>query len=599
MKFENAGAFYRLLWDFKMSMHGYTLEAVILFVALTVFFYIVLNFERKKSISAIILAALFAFFQVFGFSFKKTASWDLIFGGARVFAKASVAFIGYAILFYFAICGAFVLFRKIKWIKEDTNVQSWFSDNRKSLFIVALIILLMWLPYFIAQFPGLTSYDFFDMLDTFYGKNTNSLRIVVPIDPKVTLNNNNPVCQTLLAVGVVKLGNMLGSPYIGLVIFVTVQAVIFALILSHSIRFLARKGIAKWVRIVILLMYGLIPIHANFAGSTLKDTNFAFMMLLYTLMVIDLVLDPEKYVSNKKNLIKIAVVMFIIMILRNNGMHVLAITSVILLIAFRKYFKRLVIPLIVPIVVFLMITNILYPALKISPGSEIEMYSIPFQQVARTVKEHGDEFTEKDKQIIDKVIKYDVLAERYNPELSDPVKSTYRINPKLRQKPSKKDLKDYLGVWFKYLKKYPDVYTQATMSNYYGYFYPQAQNWLVYYEIAKTGEPYGLKNIEKTETIRREATSIAYIFREIPGLGMLESLGFYIWGLFLVIAALFRYRKKKMILMTIPMLAVLLTIIAGPANTMVRYVYPIILTVPIFIVITGYAINKDESAKEE
>ena len=60
------------------------------------------------------------------------------------------------------------------------------------------------------------------MLNTFYGKNTNSIRIVIPIDPSVTLNNNNPVLQTLMAVGFIKLGNILGSPYIGLFLFIVI-----------------------------------------------------------------------------------------------------------------------------------------------------------------------------------------------------------------------------------------------------------------------------------------------------------------------------------------------------------------------------------------
>ena len=92
--------------------------------------------------------------------------------------------------------------------------------------------LLCSLPYYIAAFPGLTNFDFFDMLNTFYGIDTNSLRVVIPIDPSVTLNNNNPVLQTLMAVGFINLGKLLGSPYIGLFLFIAIQAVLFSLVLS-------------------------------------------------------------------------------------------------------------------------------------------------------------------------------------------------------------------------------------------------------------------------------------------------------------------------------------------------------------------------------
>lgn len=586
MAVEKPHAIFRLLWDFKMSLSGYTTESLIIIAALSILFYLIWKHEPKISLSPVILSAVFAFFQVFGMSFKATASWEYIFGCGRNFIKACVSFIGHGILFYFAICGILILFRKIAFIKEDTKITSWFTNNRKSLFIVAGLILLMWLPYFIAAFPGLTNYDFFDMLNTFYGKNTNSLRVVIPIDPSVTLNNNNPVIQTLMAVAVMKIGNFLGSPYIGLFIFVVIQAILFALVLSYAIRFLAEKKINKKIRIVLLLMYGLIPIHANFAITTLKDTNFSFVTLLYLLLLIDLVLDPEKFVSSKWNLVKLGLTALIMMLLRNNGLYVIALSAIILLIAYRKQLKKLVAPMIVPIIIFMLVTHVLYPALKISPGSSAEAYSIPFQQIARLVKEHEDELTEDDKKAISGVLWYSKLSERYNPELSDPVKSTYKIHR------TEEEFKAFWEVWLKYLQKYPGLYVQATMSNCYGYFYPEAQNWIVYINIAPTGADYGLTTLESLDTIRGEVTQIAYIFRSLPGIGLFESIGFYVWGLFCIIVALIRYKDKKKILMMVPMFVLLLTAIAGPANTMMRYVYPIIISTPIYIIMTGYIISK-------
>ncbi len=591
MLVENPHVLFRLLWDIKISLGGYTSESLIILAALSVLFYIIWKSEPKISKCAVVFAGIFSFFQVFGMSFKATASWDLIFGGGRNFVKALLSFIGHGILFYFAICGIFILFRKIAFVKEDRKVTSWFTTNRKSLFVVAGLILLMWLPYFIATFPGLTNYDFFDMLNTFYGIDTNSLRVVTPIDPNVTLNNNNPVFQTLLAVLFMKIGNLLGSAYIGLFLFVSIQAVLFALVLSYAIRFLAKKGINKKIRVLLLLLYGLLPLNANFAFTTLKDTNFSFVTLLYLLLVIEMVMDTEKFVSRKQNLIKIALTALLMMFLRNNGLYIVAISAVIFVIAYRKHLKWLVLPLFAPIVLFILVTNVVYPALKISPGSPAEAYSIPFQQIARLVKEHGDELPQEDIDKIDCVLNYSRLAKIYNPELSDPVKVNYKKDHTQEQ------FSDFLGVWAKYLTKYPALYVQATMSNCYGYFYPEAQRWLTYTTIAPTGEPYGLTTIESLDTIRGEMTQMSAIVRSFPGLGMFVSIGFYVWGLFCMVATLIRYRDKKKILMMAPMFVLLLTAIAGPANTMMRYVYPIVLSTPVYVIMTGYFIaqkNKKE-----
>ena len=60
-------------------------------------------------------------------------------------------------------------------------------------------------------------------------------------------------------------------------------------------------------------MYGLIPVHANFAFTTLKDTNFGFVTLLYLLTLIDLVIDPEEFVARRSNLVKLALWQIIMM----------------------------------------------------------------------------------------------------------------------------------------------------------------------------------------------------------------------------------------------------------------------------------------------
>lgn len=592
MGLKKPNAIFRLLWDFKISLSGYSIQAFIMIFAMALLFYTISKYIKKISVCSIVVSGIFTFFQIFGASFKKTASWDFVFGSTRNLIKALVSATGYGILFYYLICAVLIFFKSYSFIKEDGKIQSWFTTNRKSLFVVAGIILLMWLPYYIAAFPGLTNYDFFDMLNTFYGNDTNSIRVAIPIDSSVTLNNNNPVMQTMMAVGFIKLGNILGSPYIGLFLFIAIQAVLFALVLSYTIRYLAQKNINKILRIILLLMYGLIPIHANFAITTLKDTNFGFVTLLYILFIIDLVLDTDSFVAKKSNLVKLTLLQILMLFLRNNGLYILGITAVVFLIAYRKYFKKIVVAFILPILIFEMATQIVYPALKISPGSSAEAYSIPFQQAARVLKEHGDEIPKEDQDKFRGVFYDEDIEQRYNPELSDPVKSRYD------KYTTSEEMSDFLGVWAKYLVKYPGDYVQATMNNCYGYFYPEAESWLVYTEITPPGETYGLKSPECLSRLRIQIGNLSYVFRKIPGLGMLESIGFYVWGIILVIVCFVYYKDKKKILMLTPMLVLLLTCIASPANTMMRYIYPVILSAPVYIFIAGYTRCKSNENEE-
>lgn len=591
---ENAGIegmhkWFRLIWDFKMSLDGYSVKEFLLVCLLVFLFYKVFQIkEIRVRKCAVIPAVLFAFFEVFGRSFKETAGWSEVFGTGRNLCKAGFKFAGLFLLFY-AICILVLYYLgKFSFVAEEgTKEKSWFTCNVKSFFAVFALILLMWLPYAIADFPGLTNYDFFDELDTFYGNDTNSLRVVVPISDEVTLNNNNPVLQTMMAVTVMKIGDLLGSPYIGIFLFCYIQMIVFALILSYSIYYMSRLRIRTGYRVLTLLFYGLLPWHANFALTTLKDTNFSFIMLLYIIFLSDCVLHQEEFFNKKRKLILFAMLNLLLMLLRNNGIYVLLVVDVILLIAFRKQWKKMLIPTAIPVFVYMvLILQVLYPALKISPGSKAEMYSVPFQQIARLVKEQGDHIDAEDQEIIKKVLtKYDELPERYEPELADRVKSTYN------KYTTPEEMSEFLKVWAKYLRKYPSLYVQATMCGCYGYFYPEAEHWLVYTKIEPPGLNYGVQSPERLRVWRQEMNQMSYIIKQIPGLGMLVSLGFYAWLLILQIVYLVYRKDRRKILLWTPIIVLMLTVFIGPANTMPRYVYPLILAMPLLWGLSGCPIQ--------
>ena len=205
------------------------------------------------------------------------------------------------------------------------------------------------------------------------------------------------------------------------------------------------------------------------------------------------------------------------------------------------------------------------------------MYSVPFQQTARLVKEYGDEIPEEDRIIINKILNYDTIDERYQPELSDKVKATYKKDA------TAEEMRDYLGVWAKWLFIHPEVYVQATMNNCYGYFYPEAKSWIAYTEITPPGKRYGVSSPEVLSTGRRIVNEIPEIVRDIPILGLTESIGFYTWLMICSIAYLIYISKKSVILVYTPLIVLLLTCMVSPANTMMRYIYPLILGVPILI----------------
>lgn len=596
---ETPHAWFRFLWDMKLSTAGYSISAAILVALLTAFyFYCCNNLEADKRERRICLSLslIYAFFFVFGESFKRYSSWDGVFGSLRNLSKAGIKYVG-------AVCLAYALLVCIYQTIEKQKLFSTGAVNRKDvkigdkqlLLVIFALIIVCWLPYAVAYYPGLTNYDFFDMLDTYYGRDTNSLRVVVPINDNVTLNNNNPVLQVMFAVFVMKIGEVLGSPYYGIAVFCYSQMIIFAMILSGSIVFMRNRGINRKIVVATVLFYCALPWHPNFALTTLKDTNYSFFSLVFLMLLIDMTTNSTEFFSSKRKLTLMGVISLLLMLLRNNGVYVLLLSFIILLVINRNEYKKILLAGFVPVFIYMvLITRLLYPSLGISPGGKAEMYSLPFQQIARVIKEEGDSIEKNDVEIISSVLNdYDELADRYDPELADPVKSRYN------KYATSEDMQAFLGVWLKYLAKYPGIYIQAAICDCFGYFYPEAEHWLVYTQIEPPGEAYGLASPEDRAIIRKELNQMAYILKSMPGVGMLMSVGAYSWVMILMIGFLIYSRRKDLIALWIPNLVLLLTVLAGPVNTMPRYVYPIILSTPLLIAFSLMDNRKDLVVSEK
>ena len=218
------------------------------------------------------------------------------------------------------------------------------------------------------------------------------------------------------------------------------------------------------------------------------------------------------------------------------------------------------------------------------------MLSLPFQQTARLAKYHPESFSEEDKEIIDKILDYDSLASKYNSQLSDPVKNQYDIYT------TKEDLYKYFGVWAKGLTKHPDVYMDSTISNVYGYFYPNTDSWYLYYKYNTKLKEAGFDYHYITPKVVRGplvAYGVAYPY--IPIFGLFVNIGFVGWIYFFLFTALIVKKEYKYIPFVLPAITFILVCVAGPANTYFRYALPYIMPLPMTICLLYYIFHKKES----
>ncbi len=548
--------------------------------------------KKRKNVVTMILSFIFTIFLTIGSSFIISDSLDAVI-------KHPIITILMMII-SFIILNAIItfLFNKLdnyeakeKKIDKKTGFISKMIDKHPFWFSL-IVILLFWLIYIIAFYPAIMSPDPSFQILQFFGIDNKYSTYVNLIDESVIITNHHPVIHTLLIGSCVKLGvSIFNSTNVGLFIYSIIQTLILASTLSYTIKFLKEINVSVNVRKAVLFIYALVPVFPFYAMSPVKDVIFGCLIILYIISIYKFIKLKDKI--NVKTMIKEIILMILITLFRNNGIHIIILSFPFLLLLGRKNLMKYLIIFIVVILSYFTYDKVILPYFKITPGSVREMLSIPFQQTARYVIKNDDKIPKKDKKAINKILDYDTLKKRYDPEKADDVKN------KFNKDATNQDLKNYFKVWFKELKDDPKTYVEATLNNTYGYFYPVKTNWYIYVNENKTINNYGFDYHFNDLNVLRSALMVyGLVFPYIPFLGLIVNIGFNTWILLFMIAYLIYRKKYKEIIYLIPSIIVLLVCFASPVNTYFRYALPNVFAMPTMLLIF-LSIRKEESLNEK
>ena len=464
-------------------------------------------------------------------------------------------------------------FKLFKWYISKLEKYP-FKTSFISLFIVLSIYMIAFYPIVLCPDP---SYQ----IKMFFNIPTNYIEYGIQRNPNVFMTNHHPILQTYLIGWCLSLGRLILNDNFGLFIYTLLQSVIYLSVLSYTIKFLKDHNIKSKYLLILLFIYMFVPMYLIYSVSAVKDTLYTAFMILYVLKIYDFI---NKYKDNKISILEILTIFIIALLIclfRNNGLYVVVISLLGLILYTKKNKIKVVLLLLLVMISMYSYNNILIPILGISDGSIREALSVPFQQTARLVKYHDDIIEEEDKKIIDNILIYDTLKDRYDMELSDPVKN------KFNKYTTNEDLKKYFIVWGKYLLKEPICYINATLNNTYGYIYPVKHNWYFYFKYDKRVTKDNLVDYKynKLGILRKIIVGYAYIFPYIPFIGLISSIGFNTWIVLILTAYLITNKKSKYIHVLIPLYLSILICIVSPANTYFRYAMPYIYVLPSLILL--------------
>ncbi|MBQ7679127.1 MAG: hypothetical protein IJT34_04680 [Butyrivibrio sp.] len=560
---------------------GWGLSSVLLVAGLYLLFRFAFRRQFRWEVAG--LALFFALCTLIGESYQAFGEWTLLFGGLRYLPYALCSLAGCSLAYYaLMILGAAGVRRLM-----HTSWQEgpWgFLFDRHPLLCAFVLILICEIPYMLALFPGIVSFD-------------GSVQIAQGMRWEHFTWHHPPLTSYFYAFWATR-GLRWDNKLLGIFCIVVCQSLLAAWAFARSLCCMKRLRTPYPLRLLTLLFYALYPVWPTWAMTVIKDSLFYPVYLLYICLLIRLVQEDEKssYTQRLLCYAELLVVAVFLCLIRNNGIYevVLSLPLAILVVPRKERILLCGTCVLVP-AIFFGIDRGLWPRLVDTDNVHIDRYTAQLQQTARYALYHAADVTQEERAVLDEILEYDRLAELYDPENGDLAKEALRWHESERGF----DIytftgreKDYQRVWLAQGLKHPATYLQAWLNGCYGYFYPdrkEVKEGLGWYRTAEIFGYYELPEVETWSDLRERIERWTENLRQIPFVGMLYSCGFQTWLFLCCAVALFHAGRKggtlcSLVRALVPCLPGFVSIMictVSPIDAYLRYMLPILATLPV------------------
>lgn len=444
----------------------------------------------------------------------------------------------------------------------------------------ASVILLCWIPVFLAYYPSVFAYDA-----------EGQLYQVLAHD----YSTHHPLLHTMFLGAFFRLGDILpGSYSAGMAIHSIAQMLLMAAVFGYALARLAARNVPAALRISLLLFYALFPTNSVLALSTTKDVLFSALALLYTLAVYDMA-DPAGRSLKRKDWILYILWTVLLLLFRNNALYALLLTipTVCFLLHRKKtqystLWRRYLSYTVLALVLSMTGSMALKASVHAHNGSPREMLSIPLQQIARTRVRAEETLSADMRRELDQYLSSEWVFAAYDPHLADPVKSRAVIH----NNPA-----GFIKTWVRLGLEHPQIYMDAFLDTSIGYWFLEDQTHAQIYGLGTESGfgylstdtramPAGFEIPQQSRLPRLRAWMERIVsdngYRNIPVLRILFAPAFYWWLLCLYMAVTIYKRQYLLLLPAVFLVCYYLTLLLSPA-VLIRYMYPFVVTSPVLL----------------
>ncbi len=466
----------------------------------------------------------------------------------------------------YLISGCLVLCRhdrvqRLLRVFPGNKAEAWFYGKftDTALFFMAWgILLLFWLPAYLALFPGTFGYDVPEQMQQFFG--------VMP------LTSHHPVAHTWLVGIFLAMGErFFHSWQAGFAVFSFLQGMVVTGSLACSFVFLKRRGVPLSVMAAGLLGSALHPILQILSFNATKDTLFGAFFLLFMTAFLAF---PEKGSGCRRiACVRLVLTGVLMCLLRNQGIYLILVLAVFCLLfrAGRGLRTGCLGMIFLVSECFFLFFRI---ALGIPEGDKREMLCVPMQQVALVWqnRENAD-ISPEQIEAVEELIEREAL-ENYMPECADPVKSGFRT-PVLTENPGK-----YLGLYLELGRQNPGLYGSALQALVLPYIDGSI------YRIPETTMEFTFPNANIWGIERHSLFSSyeAYLSGVVssPVCVFLLQPGMAVFLLIILSGVAVSGRNSRLFLGILPAALFFGTLMLS-SGALLRYLYPLMLSTPLLL----------------
>lgn len=454
--------------------------------------------------------------------------------------------------------------------------------NKRSILLHALVMFACWFPYIVAFFPATMGWDTAYQIDQCY---SGSTVWVIPWAETRSVSDahfsdHHPLFDTLLyGVFAVPSEKLFGTWNYGMFVFAVLQSAFTAWTFTIGVAYMGKNGAPRSLMTAVLLFFCLMPFYPAYAASMVKDSTSAPFFVLYFLMLLECAHTQGGFLIKKKcNVVGFVLVGLLLALTKKPGMYIVLLSSIILLLMYRKAWKAYLVQLsTVAVVMLLLFPLVVFPALDVIPGQKQEALGTLFHQTARFAVLWPDEVTDEEREAIDKVIVYDGIDGRYDPFCSDTVKFWYRYDTCTSD-----DIGRYLQVWLNQGLRHPWTYIESVLVTAAPYIALDGKLEIheettdVNDQMQRVWQPNALA------PLRNVVCDMYHWLLDLPGLSVLFRVGLYAYVIPSLAFVALAMRRSRYLPVFIPLALSLAVCIVTPTFN-ARYALPLLYIAPLLV----------------